>query len=171
MKSLRGDTMRKINIALLMILFFLGIAMIDSAGAGEKVKASATSVRTKWQPIQVNDEEGHVIAVYENTNVYSKNKNGEIPTGVSSGMIDMNVKTGKGTLKGYVVSTYPNGDKLFTRTEGQLIGNGQAEGTFKYVGGTGNMEGTKGSGIWKSKSLGPGISFLEMEGEREIPGK
>jgi hypothetical protein len=171
MKTFTTSISIKVLTALSMIFFILGIAMIGSAGAGEKVKATATSVRTKWQPIQVNDEEGHVIAVYENTNVYSKDKNGEIPTGVSSGVIDMNVKTGKGTLKGYVVSTYPNGDKLFTRTEGQLIGKGQAEGTYKYVGGTGNMEGAKGSGIWKSKSLAPGISFLEVEGEREIPEK
>ena len=105
----------------------------------------------------------------------------------------MNVKTGKATMKGYVVSTNPNGDKLFARTEGQLIGNGQAEGTFSYVGGsasytlparlspqhlsagnvigTGRLEGVTGSGVWKSKSLALGIFCLEMEGEREIPGK
>ncbi len=161
----------KVLMAVTVILFILGIVMIDSAGAGEKFKGTATSVRTKWHPINVDDEEGHVIAVYENTNVYSKNENGETPTGISKGTIDMNVKTGKGTMKGYVVSTNPNGDKLFARTEGRLIGNGQAEGTFSYVGGTGSLEGVKGSGVWKSKSLAPGISFLEMEGEREIPGK
>ena len=153
------------------ILFVLGIGVIDYAVAGEKFKGTATSVRTKWHPIKVDDEEGHIIAVYENTNVYSKNKNGEIPTGIGKGMIDMNVKTNKGTMKGYVVSTNPNGDKLYTRTEGQLIGNGQAEGIFSYVGGTGNLEGVKGSGVWKSKSLTPGISFIEIEGEREVPGK
>jgi hypothetical protein len=33
------------------------------------------------------------------------------------------------------------------------------------------LEGIKGNAVWKSKSLAPGISFLEMEGEREIPVK
>ena len=171
MKTFTTSLSFKVLMVLTTALFILGIVMIDSAGAGEKFKGTATSVRTKWHPINVDDEEGHVIAVYENTNVYSKNENGETRTGISKGMIDMNVKTGKGTMKGYVVSTNPNGDKLFTRTEGQLIGNGQAEGIFSYVGGTGNLEGVKGSGVWKSKSIAPGISSLEVEGEREIPGK
>jgi hypothetical protein len=152
-------------------LFVFGIVTIDCAWAGEKVKGNATSVRTKWHPIEVGDEEGHIIAVYENTNVYFGNTSDEIPTGLSTGIVDMNVKTGKGTLNGYVVTTYPNGDKLYSKTEGQMIGNGQAEGTALYIGGTGNFEGVKGSAVWKSKSLAPGISFLEIESEREIPGK
>jgi hypothetical protein len=155
-------------IALIMVF---GLCTIDSVFAGEKVKGSATSVRTKWHPIEVGDEEGHIIAVYENTNVYFDDKSDEIPTGLSTGIIDMNVKTGKGTLNGYVVTTYPNGDKLYSKTEGQLIGKGQAEGPAVYIGGTGNLEGVKGSAVWKSKSLAPGISFLEIESEREIPGK
>lgn len=153
------------------ILFVLGISGIDCAWAGEKVKASATSVRTKWHQIEVDDEEGHIIAVYENTNVYFSDRSDEIPTGLSKGIVDMNVKTGKGTIVSYVVTTYPNGDKLYTKSEGQLIGKGQAEGAAVYVGGTGNLEGVKGSAVWKSKSLAPGISFIEIEGEREIPGK
>lgn len=156
---------------LIVFLFVFGIVTIDCARAGERVKGNAASVRTKWHPIEVGDEEGHIIAVYESTNVYFSAKSDGIPTGLSTGMVDMNVKTGKGTLNGYVVTTYPNGDKLYTKTEGQLIGNGQAEGTYNYLSGTGHLEGIKGSGVWKSKSLAPGISLLEIEGEREIPGK
>ena len=161
----------KILSGLIVILFVFGVATTDCAWAGEKVKETATSVRTKWHPIKVDDEEGHIIAVFENSNVYFSDKSDDNPTGISKGMIDMNVKTGKGTVKGYVVSSYPNGDKLYGKVEGQLIGNGQVKGTFIYTGGTGNLEGVKGSGVWKSKSLAPGISFLEIEGEREIPAK
>ena len=71
----------------------------------------------------------------------------------------------------YVVTTYPIGDKLYTKTEGQLFGKGQAEGTGVYVGGTGNLKGVKGSAVWRSKSLAPVISLLEIESKREIPGK
>jgi hypothetical protein len=158
-----------------MIAFIMifGLCTMDFviAGETEKIKGSATSVRTKWHPIEVRDEEGHIIAVYENTNVYFSDKSDETSTGISTGIVDMNVKTGKGTTKGYVVTTYPNGDKLYSKTEGQLIGKGQSEGTAVYIGGTGNLEGVKGNAVWKSKPLAPGISFLEIEGEREIPGK
>jgi hypothetical protein len=156
---------------LIVILFVFGVLTIDSALAGEKVKGTATSVRTKWQPIEVGDEEGHIIAVYENTNVYHSAQGEQKPTGISTGIVDMNVKTGQGTLKGYVVISYPNGDKLHLKTEGQLLGSGKTEGTAVYVGGTGRFEGAKGSVVWKSKSLEPGISFLESEGEMELSGK
>lgn len=162
------------RIGIIFILFVFGVATIDCAWAGEKVMGSAIGVRTEWHPIQVDDEDGHIIAVFESKNVYFSDKSGGSPngtTGISKGLMDMNVKTGKGTIKSYVVSTYPNGDKLITRAEGQIIGKGQVKGTFYYLSGTGNLEGVKGSGVWKSKSLAPGISFLEMEGEREISGK
>ena len=156
---------------LIVIVFVFSMATIDCALAGEKVKGTATSVRTKWHPIKVDDEEGHVIAVYESTNVYSKTESGEIPTGISRGFIDMNVKTGQGTLHGYVVITYPNGDKIFTKAEGQLLGKGQAKGTGVYVGGTGRFKGIKGNAVYKSKAIAPGVNYLEFEGERELPGK
>jgi hypothetical protein len=170
-KSKMNNNYKKCFVFFVFILMVIPIATIDCAWAGEKIKVSVTSVETKWHPIEVGDEEGHIVAVFENTNVYLSDKNGENPTGLSTGIIDMNVKTGKGTMKGYVVTTYPNGDKLYTKTEGQLIGNGQTEGTGAYVGGTGNLEGVKGSTVWRSKSLAPGISLMEIEGEREIPGK
>ena len=163
--------MKKLFLLALCSSLLIFVTTIDCAWAGEKVKGSATSVRTKWHPIEIDDEDGHIIAVFENTNVYFSDTSDEIPTGISTGIVDMNVKTGKGTLNGYVVTTYANGDKLYTKTKGQLIGNGQAEGTAVYVGGTGHFEGVKGSAVWRSKSLAPGISFLDIEGEREIPGK
>jgi hypothetical protein len=129
--------MKKLFLLALCSSLLIFVTTINCAWAGEKVKGSATSVRTKWHPIEVGDEEGHIIAVYENTNVYFGDKSDEIPTGLSTGIVDMNVKTGKGKLNGYVVTTYPNGDKLYSKTEGQLIGNGQAEGTAVYIGGTG----------------------------------
>ena len=155
----------------IVVLFVFGMATIDYALAGEKVKSTATSVRTKWHPIKVDDEEGHLIAVFESKNVYSKTKDGEILTGISRGLVDMNVKTGQGTMQGYVVITYPNGDKIFTKTEGQLLGKGRAEGTGVYIGGTGRFEGVQGNAVFKSKAIAPGVNFLEIEGERELPGK
>lgn len=154
----------------ILFLFLSGIAVFDCAVAGEKVRVSATSVRTKWHSIEVGDEGGHTIAVYENKNVYFDEKTGAKSTGISKGILDMNFKTGKGTVKGYVVRTFSNGDKLISSYEGKPVGKGHSKGTFTLTRGTGKLEGIKGKGTWESKSLAPGISHMILEGEREIPG-
>lgn len=155
----------------ILFLFAFGMAMLDCAVAGEKVRASATSVRTKWHSIEVGDEGGHTIAVYENKNVYFDGKTGEKSTGISKGILDMNFKTGKGTIKGYVVRTFSNGDKMISSYEGKPVGRGHSKGTFTYTRGTGKLEGIKGKGTWESKSLAPGVSHMIFEGEREMPAR
>jgi hypothetical protein len=153
------------------VLFVFGIAMIDCAVAGEKVKLHGTSVTTKWHQMEVGDEEGHVIAVSESKQVYFNEETGEKLVRVGKNIMDINLKTGKGTYKGYGVMTSPNGDKRFTITEGKPVGKGLWKGTYTYTGGTGKFEGIKGGGTWNSSSLAPGISYLETEGEAEIPGQ
>ena len=161
----------KLFTVLTVVLFVFGIAMIDCAVAGEKVKAYGTSVNTKWHQIEVGDEEGHVIAVSENKVVYFNEKTGEKATQIFTATWDFNTKTGQGTLKGYGVMTSSNGDKRFSTSEGKPVGKGNFKGTYTYTGGTGKFEGLKGGGTWDSKSLAPGISYNEVEGEREIPGQ
>lgn len=158
----------KLLASVILFLFVFGIAMFDCAVAGEKVRASATSVRTKWHSIEVGDAGGHTIAVYENKQVYVDAKTGEKSTGINKGILDMNFKTGKGTVKGYTVRTFSNGDKMFVSYEGKPVGRGHSKGTFTYTGGTGKLEGIKGAGTWESKRLAPGINQLEFEGEREM---
>ena len=151
------------------VLFVFGIAMIDCAVAGEKTKLHGTSVGTKWHQLEVGDEEGHVIAVSESKAVYFNEKTGEKLTYVSKVIMDINLKTGQGTLKGYGEMTSPNGDKRFTMSEGKPVGKGHWKGTYTYTKGTGKLEGIKGGGTWDSYSLAPGISYIETEGEREMP--
>ena len=160
----------KLFSVLTVVLFVFGIAMIDCAVAGEKTKLHGTSVGTKWHQLEVGDEDGHVIAITESKAVYFNEKTGEKETMVSKGTMDINLKTGQGTLKGYGVMTSPNGDKRFTMSEGKPVGKGHWKGTYTYTKGTGKLEGIKGGGTWDSYSLAPGISYIETEGEREIPG-
>ena len=35
-----------------------------------------------------------------------------------------------------------------------------------YTGGTGKFEGMTGEGTWETRSLAPGVSYTEAEGER-----
>ncbi|BBO66197.1 hypothetical protein DSCA_01270 [Desulfosarcina alkanivorans] len=43
--------------------------------------------------------------------------------------MDINIKTGKGTMTGYTVWTFPNGDKMISKWEGKPVGKGMSEGT------------------------------------------
>ena len=154
------------------VLFVFGMALIDYAMAGEKVKLYATSVTTKAHQMKVGDEEGHVIILSESKQVYFNEKTGEKLTRVGTNIMDINLKTGKGSLiKSYGVMTSPNGDKRFTVSEGKPVGKGHWKGTYTYTGGTGKFEGIKGGGTWDSKSLAPGTSYMEVEGEMELSGQ
>jgi hypothetical protein len=164
--------MRSKSLTTMMIaVFILSMAMIDLAFAVEKIKTSATSIRTKWHSIEVGNEGGHTIALYENKQVYAEDTNGLTSTGVNKGILDMNFKTGKGTIRGYTVRTFSNGDRVVSSYEGQPTGKGRSEGTYTITSGTGGLEGIKGSGTWVSKSLAPGISHIDFEGERVMPVK
>ena len=150
-------------------LFVLGIAMIDCAVAGEKIKVTAAGVTTKWQQMEVSDEEGHVIAIGESKAVYFDEKTGERHhVGIGYNTYDINLKTGQGTLEGYGVSIYPNGDKAFRTQEGKPVGKGHWKGTWTFTKGTGKYEGVKGGGTWETKSIGPGISHYNVDGEMEL---
>jgi hypothetical protein len=145
-----------------------GLGTIDCMEAGEtvKIKASGTSVNTKWHEIEVGDEEGHVIAVFQNTQAWVVEPDGIKTTQFSRGTMDLHKKTGQGTMQGYSIMTYPGGDKRYGSFDGKIAGKGKWEGTYTDMGGTGKFEGCIGGGTWKTQSLGPGISHIESEGER-----
>ena len=127
--------------------------------------------QTTFHPIKVEDEEGHIIAVFENTQVYTDSDTGENSVGKGKGLLDMNVKTGKGTLKGYSIRTFSNGDTYVSEWEGKPVEKGIAQGTYKILKGTGTLEGLTGEGTWRTTSLAPGVSVGEYEGVRRMHGQ
>ena len=161
----------KLFTVLTVVLFVFGITMLNCAVAGEKQKFTGTGVGTKWEQMEVGDEEGHVIAISESKAVYVFEKTGEKFVSISRNTFDINLKTGQGTLKGYGVSTYANGDTSFRTHEGKPVGKGHWKGTWIITKGTGKYEGAKGGGTWESKSLAPGISYYEIESEIEFAGQ
>jgi hypothetical protein len=154
------------------LLFVFGLAMIDCAVAGEKFKSHGVSFVTNWNQIEVGDEEGHVLAIMEQKQLYINDKTGEKMVSSSKNFMDINLKTGQGTLKGYGVETFPNGDKVIRMHEGKPVGKGHWKGTWRIVKGTGTREGVKAEGTWDSYSMGQGQpSYMEVEGEMEMPGQ
>jgi hypothetical protein len=162
----------KILSVMSVLLFVLGSGMINGAAAGEKFKSQAVSFVTNWQQIEVGDEEGHVLALVEQKQLYIDEKTGEKAVSTAKNLMDINLKTGQGSLKGYGVETFPSGDKLVRTHEGKPVGPGHWKGTWSIIKGTGKYEGSKGAGTWDAYSMGKGEpSYLEVEGEMETPGQ
>ena len=152
------------------VLFVFSIAIINCAMAGEKIKVHGVSFVTNWNQTEVGDEEGHVLAVVEEKALYIDDKTGEKSVDTSKNLMDINLKTGQGTIKGYGVETFPNGDKVIRMHEGKPAGKGHWKGTWSILKGTGKHEGAKGGGTWDSYSMGQGQpSYMEVEGEIEMP--
>ncbi len=153
------------------IFFIFSIANIDIAIAGENYKAHGTSYTVKWEQIEVGDEEGHIIGITESKQFYFNETTGEKHPSTSVGIMDINTKTGQASGSGYGVSIDKDGDKTFRTWEGKAVGKGHWKGTYSYVKGTGKFEGIKGGGTWDSYSVDPKLSYVEVEGETEIPKK
>ena len=160
----------RIYTGIISLIIIFGICTVNFVMAGEtaKIKGTATSVNTKWHQIEIGDVEGHILGLYENTQLWVMDPSGEKPICRSRGIMDLNPKTGQGTMQGYSAYTYSNGDKLFSSYDGKLVGKGQWEGTWTNIGGTGKYEGLTGGGTWAAKSLGSGVSEITSEGERTL---
>jgi hypothetical protein len=162
--------MSRRNILILTIAAIFTFALSTFVMAGEKIKAHGTSVATKSEMMEVGDVEGHVIMISESKQVYFNEITGEKFTSTGHNLMEGNMKTGAGWwVKGYGVSTYPNGDKSFRSVEGKPVGQGHWKGTWKVTGGTGKYKGATGGGTWDTKAQKPGIGYNEVEGEIEYP--
>jgi hypothetical protein len=159
----------KIFSVISVLLFFFGIATIDCSAA-EKFKAHGVSFHTDTKQLEVGDEEGHVLLLVDEKQLYIDETTGEKTVSTGKNMVDVNFKTGQGALKGYGVETFPNGDKLVRSHEGKIVGKGHWKGTWSIMKGTGKYEGAKGGGTWDSYMMGQDEpSYLEVEGEMEMP--
>lgn len=131
-----------------------------------KLKDKRYWVPIKSEIIKVDDIEGHIIQSGESKGIDV----GSGAISISKGVFDL-VK-GNGTHWSYTTTKAPDGT-IFTKAQGKvtttLSPEGKpittAEGTWSYVKGTGKYEGLQGSGTWKLKMVGEGISLMDWEGE------
>jgi hypothetical protein len=75
--------------------------------------------------------------------------------------------------QGYVVNTWPNGDKSYVRTQGSAtLKDGtieSADGMWSFTGGTGKLKGIKGKATYKGKGSPDGSVTYDVEDEYELP--
>ena len=110
-----------------------------------------------------------MLAIYEAKQVFIDDKTGEKMVSISKGALDINPKAGQVTVKGYGVTTDPNGDQLIRKQEGKAIGKGHMKGTWTWIKATGKYKGYKGGGTWESWALTPKISYYEVDGDVDMP--
>jgi len=162
----------KLFALLTLVLFVLGIATINSASAGEKqkIKSHGANYTTTSYQIEVGDEAGHVLVIYENSAVYFDEISGGRALDRGVGFVDINPnKPGEIFNQGYGIYTDKDGDKMIRTYKGKPVAKDQWKGTWTITSGTGKYEGTKGGGTWTSYSLAPKQGYVEVEGEMETP--
>lgn len=143
------------------------VALGMTAPAQTKISGTAHCNKPDiQQKADISDHPGHMLMLTQAKCTWSKpldvdgvqSKDGE-----DSGVNDMHGMAGTG--HGYYIDTMANGDKTFVRWQGKQSADGAAEGTWKYVGGTGKFKGLKGGGTYKGKGQQDGSVDFDVEGE------
>jgi hypothetical protein len=158
---------------MVLIAFAMGIFLVGDAVAGEKHQFRAVMHGVKWNPVNVPDEEGHVIGSFESQGI-STNLGGKAFWHGwlyhVVGLTDVNSKMGVASSYGYSVATDPDGDKIYTKWEGKKVkGDPRGRGTSTIIKGTGKWEGTQGRATYVTTDVAPGESYTDGEWDIEIP--
>ena len=137
------------------LIFIFAIANIDKTIAGEKQKIHThnLSYKTKIHKLDVGDDEGHVIVIFENKSIFQGDIVDENIPESSVGFLDINPKTGKMHGKGYVINIDKDGDKLIQEWEGKSLAKNDWKGTWAIIKCTGKYEGAQARGTWTSHNL------------------
>jgi len=151
-----------------LIAFAMGIFLVGDAVAGEKVKGRTVYHTLKWDPINVGDEDGHVVGVWEckgiQTNMEGKwFNNGWVD--IERGFSDVNVKTGVGSIFIYGEVTDKDGDKYYYKGEGKDFKSSR----WEIVKGTGKFEGIHGGGTAKIYFPAENLFYGDAEWDVELP--
>ena len=136
-----------------------------------KVKFRAFAVVTKMERFEVDDTAGHVVTILQNKGVTSDGKFTRYFT-TRNDLIK-----GNGTLSGYgKYVEVKDGDAFFVKYEGTVSTTKSPEGklkitfkgTYSYTKGTGKYENIQGGGTFNGAYLGPGIMYVDVEGNYVI---
>jgi len=159
-------------VALIGVVF--GITIVGDALAGERFKTRTVNYTVKWEPIEVGDEEGHVVGLAEYKGIVSNMEgksfgDGWVVRAVS--LSDMNAKTETGSGLGYVEASDRDGEKCYFRSDYKRAKEKpwQTEGKLTALRGTGKYEGIKGGATWKSYVVAPKQFYLDHDWEVELP--
>jgi hypothetical protein len=155
---------------LALIVFTMGLLLVGDVVAGEKFKGRTVMYGTKWEQINVGDEDGHIVAVYESKGISTNLDGKQFFDGCpiqEMGVMDINLKTGLGSGHGYGHQTDKDGNKYYYTWKGKLSGHWECVWTI--VKGTGKYEGIKAEGTALGYFVAPGQNYINWETEVELP--
>ena len=161
-------------IALITLAF--GVALVGDALAGEKVKGRKVDYTVKFQTVDIPDQQGHILYVYEMkgiTTIFEGPQAKKLWDGNSVmtwGIAESNPQTKQWSGRGYNERVDRDGDKVYTSWQGQS-GKEGSEGTVTVIKGTGKYEGIKGEGTWSSHVVAPNQGYTDFEYDMEWPGR
>ena len=151
-----------------LIVFAMGILLVGDAVAGEKFKCREVSYVTKWEQINVGDEKGHMVVLFEAKGIDSNKEGKTFCEGWlhwKAGLLDINPKTGV-TGNGYITLTDKDGHKIYAKWDVKPSGPNE----WSYFKGSGKFEGIKGKGTFSLiHTTDPSLYYVDLEGEVELP--
>ena len=165
-------TKSKIIALIGLITFAFGITAIGNAVAGEKFKLRTIKYVVKFEKIDVGDEKGHIIAVFEAKGIVSNMEGKSFGDGWVLrlvGFSDSNPKTGFSRAHGYEEMTDKDGDKIYKTYKGKPVAENRFEGEYTIIKGTGKFEGIKGKGTWTAYVGAWPQFYTDEEWEVELP--
>jgi len=162
-------------VAFIALIALVGLAMAGDAVAGEKSKGRSIMYTVKWEKLDVPGQEKHLVALSEAKGISSilEGKDaGDVIVLRHVEILDIDLKSGKGSSIGYGEGTDKAGDKYYYRYDGRRIGGpfwaAQWEGELTYLGGTGKYEGVQGKGTFSGYPIAPMQSYSDWEAEMEF---
>ncbi len=135
----------KIVSMMVLIAFAMAILLVGDAVAAEKFKCRTVTFGTKNHTIDVGDEDGPIVAVWEGKGIMTNREGKWFNDGwvdVIRGVSDFNLKTGVGSLIYYGYVTDKDGDKYYYKGEVKNMIS-----RWEIVKGTGKFDGIHGKGI------------------------
>lgn len=160
------------------IFAFLAMLALGSTAVGQ-TKISGTvkcSKPDEQHMLDVGDRPNHSLMIAKGKCTWT------VPMEIAGTKATEDIGTGFDEVSGnksrghsYVVGTLANGDKTYVRAQGSAtLKDGvpeRAEGTWRFIGGTGKLKGVKGEGTYKGKGATDGSVTYEIAGEYTIPAK
>ena len=132
-------------------VLMLGLVSVAPGAEAGEISRSGQSFhhKSKFEPVEVGDVEGHIVAVYEEEGIVTFS-DGQVAEFKNSGTLDY--VNWEGVHRGYHTVTFKDGSTHTTRYEGTSKKTPEGRvttGTHTYVGGTGKFSGIKGEGSYR----------------------
>lgn len=160
-----------------MKIFMMVLALSLFAASQTKISGTVKCAKPdQFQKIDIGDKPGHAFAISQGKCIWVKPMDiAGAQTKEDVGTNSMDMTDSGAEVDGYVVGTLTSGDKFYVQTDGKdTYNNSKPESTtgkWKFVGGSGKMDGIKGGGTYSGKADADGSFLIEVKGEYSFTKK